>query len=106
MEKARVIEGTCEEIRAVLDRPEMAGRQLKLIILPSEEPSNPLLDQAVLRLTRRTPEEIAAARERAIAAYPPERPLPSGKTFAETLAGEWPGEETDEQIEAALSELS
>lgn len=29
-----------------------------------------------------------------------------GKTLADVVCGQWPGDETDEQIEAALAELS
>lgn len=64
------------------------------------------LSRAIEAMTHRTPVQKAAAREHALAAYPPRRPLPPGKTFSEVVAGKWPGDETDEQIEAALEELS
>ena len=57
-------------------------------------------------MTHRTPEQIAEARARATAAYQPLRPVPSGKTLADIVSGKWPGDETDEQIQAALDELS
>jgi hypothetical protein len=64
------------------------------------------LDRAVAAMTNRTPEQIAEAQARAIAMYKPRRELPPGKTLADVVMGQWPGNETDEQIEAALKELS
>ena len=64
------------------------------------------LDRAIAKITNRTPEQIIAARERAMAASHPPRPLPPGKTFAEVVAGQWPGNETDEEVQAAFDELS
>jgi hypothetical protein len=72
---------------------------------PATERGN-ALDQAIARMRNRTPEEIAAMRERVLAVTPPPRPLPPGKTLEEVIVGRWPGDETDEQIEAALDELS
>lgn len=106
MVETQVIEGTCDEIRVALDNPELAGRQLKLIVVLPDEPSSTHLDEAVFRMMHRTPEEKAQARARALQRYLPARPLPPGKTLAETIAGQWPGDETDEEIEAALDELS
>lgn len=36
----------------------------------------------------------------------PPRPLPEGKTLSDVVEGSWPGDETDEQIRAALERLS
>lgn len=55
---------------------------------------------------RRTPAEIAAVRARLFAQSRPARPLPPGKTREDVIVGQWPGDETDEEIEAALAELS
>lgn len=57
-------------------------------------------------LTHRTADQIAEAQARAIAAYQPLRAVPYGKTLADMVSGRWPGDESDEQIEAALRELS
>jgi hypothetical protein len=94
---------------------EYAGRLVRTHLPPlSAEPAvtdnesseaDPL-SIAVARMTNRSPEERAAARAHALATYPPRRPLPPGKTFSEVVAGHWPGDETDEEINAALEELS
>ena len=64
------------------------------------------LDRALAAMRNRTPEQIAEAQARAIAMYPPRRSPPPGKTLADVIVGKWPGDETDEQIQAALDELS
>jgi hypothetical protein len=64
------------------------------------------LDAAVLRTTNRSPEEIEAARTTVLATARPARPLPPGKTWLEVISGQWPGDESDEQIKTALDELS
>jgi hypothetical protein len=64
------------------------------------------LDQAIARMRSRTPEEIAAMRDRVLAATPPPRPLPPGKTLFDVIGGQRPGDETDEEVRAALDELS
>lgn len=64
------------------------------------------LELAVKRLTSRTPEQIMADRERILAAAPPPRPLPEGKTLFDVVVGTWPGDETDEEINEILERLS
>ena len=64
------------------------------------------IDEAIARLRNRTPQEITAARERAYAASTPPRPLPPGKTLEEVVAGQWPGDETDEEIRELLERIS
>ena len=61
---------------------------------------------AMAKLLNRTPEERAATAQRMRALIVPGRPLPPGKTLEDVLVGQWPGVETDAQIEAALAELS
>src|SRR5437660_1478265 len=68
----------------------------------SVEPEGSALDAAVFAMTHRTPQQIADAQARAMKAYRPERIVPPGKTLAEIVSGQWPGDETDEQIEMAL----
>lgn len=71
------------------------------------EPAEPTaLDLAVYEMTHRTPEQIAQAQARALEMYKPRRVVPPGKTLADMVSGKWPGDETDEQIDAALEELS
>ena len=61
---------------------------------------------AVAALTNRTPEEIDAARARIFAHSRPPRPLPAGKTLQDVLSGQWPGDETDEEVYEVLRKLS
>jgi hypothetical protein len=70
----------------------------------AEEPS--ALDKAIAAIKNRTPEEKAAASERAVRTYKPRRELPPGKTLEDMVAGKWPGDETDDQIREALEKLS
>jgi hypothetical protein len=56
--------------------------------------------------TGRTPEEIETAQAQAIAALKPLLLPELGTTAMEHVYGQWPGEETDEQIEQALKDLS
>ncbi len=60
------------------------------------------LARAVAKMTSRTPEERAEARARAIAELKPRIPPPPGSNGMEFVRGKWPGEETDEEIRAAL----
>lgn len=64
------------------------------------------LDREIRWLTTRTPEQIEAARERVLKASRPARPLPDGKTLADMVGGQWPGDETDDQVREALERLS
>jgi hypothetical protein len=36
----------------------------------------------------------------------PARPLPEGKTLAEVVQANWPGDESDEEVKQALEKLS
>jgi hypothetical protein len=95
--------------------PEMAEALLEeklmetssLAIASGEDDEDPqALKNAIARLTSRTPEEIEAARARLFAQSRPPRPLPEGKTFLDVVCGQWPGDETDEEVYAALAKLS
>lgn len=63
------------------------------------------LDEAIARMTNRTDEERAAALAYTLATLRPRIPPPPGSNGMEFVIGHWPGDETDEQIEAALEEL-
>lgn len=63
-------------------------------------------EKVMARIANRTPEQIAEAQRRALASARPACPLPPGKTLADMVFGKWPGNETDEEIIAALKELS
>lgn len=67
---------------------------------------NDAVKLAVERLTKRTPEEVLADRERILQSSRRGRPLPEGKTLYDVVEGTWPGDETDEEINKALEELS
>ena len=71
----------------------------------STEP-NAALQEALDRIANRTPEQKLADRERLMKTARKGRPLPEGKTIHDVLVGQWPGDETDEQILKALDELS
>jgi hypothetical protein len=64
------------------------------------------LDAAIARLNNRTPNEIAAARDRLLASSPEPLPIPEGKTLSDVIMGKWPGDETDEEVNLALERLS
>jgi hypothetical protein len=74
-------------------------------LLQEANESDPLV-QAIARLAARTPEEIARARSEARAALVPARPLPDGMTLLDAVGGKWPGDESDEEIAAALDRVS
>ncbi len=64
-------------------------------------------DRAIAAMAaRRTPAQVAAAQAQAIDDYPAERALPTGSTLFDAIGGQWPGDESDEEIAAALSRLS
>jgi len=70
------------------------------------QPGDAVVRRAAAALNNRTPEQIAQDRARVFAAARPARPLPPGKTLEDVVVGKWPGDETEEQILAALDELS
>ena len=73
---------------------------------PSAEDSKPAWERVADWLANRTPEEIEETRRRLNAASRPPRPLPEGKTLSDMVCGTWPGDETDEEVAAALDRLS
>lgn len=84
------------------------AQKLREVPVPQEdEDTDPdALARAIAKMTSRTPEEIAAAQQRAIQASRPPRPLPEGKTLLDVIGGRWPGDETDEEVFEALRRLS
>ena len=65
-----------------------------------------LLGQGLEWLTRRSPEDVRAARERILGASPAAREIPAGKTVLDMVEGKWPGTETDAEIQDALARIS
>lgn len=74
--------------------------------MPPAPPKPDPIAEGMARTMNRTPEEILAARERAFAASRPPDPLPPGKTWVDVVVGQWPGDETDEEIRDLLRKLS
>lgn len=76
---------------------------------PNNDADDETVDQlelAIQRIKNRTEAEMLADRAEILAASPEPRPLPEGKTFNDVIEGTWPGDETDEEIDAMLEELS
>jgi hypothetical protein len=88
------------------DAAEFARALIEREILERGVAEPTALDAAVFRMTNRSPEEIEASRASVLSGARPARPLPPGKSWLDVIAGQWPGDETDEQINAALDELS
>lgn len=73
---------------------------------PARPPKPDPIAEAMARLMNRTPEEIEAARAAIFAASRPPRPLPPGKTLEDVVCGQWPGDETDEEIRDLIRKIS
>ncbi len=72
-----------------------------------DAPENPdALTMAVNKLVNRSEGEMLASRARVMKTVRLGRPLPEGTTLADVVEGQWPGDETDEQIFEALERLS
>lgn len=83
------------------------GANGSVVVVEDDDDNDPdALAKAMAKLLNRTPEEIEQARERIFATSRPPRPLPEGKTLGDVLLGQWPGDETDEQVFEALRKLS
>lgn len=96
------VEAALMKIREALENGWLAER---VNGAKSEEPEDPdALSRAVAAMINRTPEQIKAAQERAIRELQPERELPPGKSIFDVV--KWPGDETDEEVFAALERLS
>ena len=74
--------------------------------MPAEADGRDSLAEIVRRMTNRTPEQKLADRESQMKYILPGRPLPEGKTIHNVVCGQWPGDETDEEINEMLEELS
>ena len=84
---------------------EDAARTLALPNGDTDKADEGALDRAITQWTRRTPEQLEAARARALAVQPAQA-LPPGKTLEDVFFGQWPGHESDEEIARALKHLS
>lgn len=92
---AQAVETRLREEKIVADRDRWQAAGL-----------NYALADAIARRANRTPEEVTAARDEYLALVRPGKPIPEGKTFADMVVGQWPGDETDEEILDALERLS
>jgi len=103
----QTFEGTpaqlAEQLRLL---PDTQKYQMTLTTEEAADSDIETLEAAIARMTTRTPEEIATARERLLAASPQPRELPAGQTILDAVMGKWPGDETDEQVFEALERLS
>ncbi len=105
--ESTVFEGTRDEIVARIQALPDERYQVEVVGLRKDEaPPIDTLDEAIRKLRSRTPEKILADRAEIIAGSPAPRPLPSGMTLEEVVAGTWPGQETDDEIREALERLS
>jgi hypothetical protein len=95
--------------------PEMAGELLEeklketrsLALTDEDGDFDPdALERAIAQMMNRTPEEVEETRARLFQEMEPPRPLPPGKTLFDVVCGQWPGDETDEEVFAALAKLS
>lgn len=92
-------------VRSLVERQIQARRYLSAGT--EEDEADPEgLAHAVAAMTDRTPEQIARVQAQAIAALKPRANPPPGTNGMQLVYGQWPGEETDKQVAAALKELS
>jgi hypothetical protein len=88
------------------------GDQVQISLLniiratPEEAEDSGALDRAVAKMMNRTPEEAEAARARLFQQSRAPREIPHGQTLHDVVYGKWPGEESAEEILAALEKLS
>lgn len=101
-----VVEGTREEVVESIRKLPDVRLHVEIQQIKAEANQKSFQEQEIERITNRSPEELRANWEHILSVSPPPRPLPPGKTLADVLAGQWPGDETDEEILAALEELS
>jgi hypothetical protein len=108
MTHAHTIELTDETDARLREKAARAGLSVGqwLQRLAEKEAGIDPVDELVRAWKARTPEQIAAAREAVMKTVIPPRPLPPGKTLDDVVCGTWPGDETDEEIFAALERLS
>jgi len=103
MAQAQIIEGTGEELIELLTQ--QPKNRFRLIRLANNRPFQ-TYEEALSHAMSRTAEEIAAARARLLQASPAPREIPEGKTLEDMVIGQWPGDETDEQIFEVLERIS
>ncbi len=101
-----VMEGTPEEIASFIHSLPPSRYRIQILGMNQLDSTKNHLVAAVQRALSRTPEEIFASRESILKSSPKPREIPAGRTLEELVAGQWPGQETDEVINEALERLS
>lgn len=84
--------------------PELTEVAFEPRLVPSKP--NARLDQELAWLANRTAEDIERTRQELLNTSRPAQPIPAGKTLFDVVEGQWPGNETDEEIRTALERLS
>ena len=107
MAQPKILTGVWEDILAQ-NAARLAGRHVRITIEPVEEEDKNAfsLDAGIASLNGRAPEQVLAARNRVLDAASEPLAVPPGKTVADLIMGQWPGDESDEQVAAALQALS
>ena len=82
------------------------GLDIYIAQLVENPPRETPLTRAMRTLTERSSDERAALRADVLAHSRPARDLPMGKTLEDVVVGSWPGTESNEEVAAALQELS
>jgi hypothetical protein len=101
-----VFEGTPDEIASFVTGLPQKRYRVHVSDVDEPAPEKDYLANALQRAAARTPEQVLADRADVLAGSRKAKPLPPGKTLRDVVVGQWPGDETDEQIRAALDELS
>jgi hypothetical protein len=107
MGEQQVYQGTPDQLAEQLrSLPDTQNYRMTLIPEEATEEDILSLEAAITRMIHRTPQEVAAVRERLLGVTPPPRELPEDMTIFDVVMGKWPGDETDDQIATALEKLS
>ena len=78
----------------------------KVVAQDDDDTDPDALAKAISQMLNRTPEELEQTRARIFREMEPPLPLPEGKTIFDVICGQWPGDETDEEVFEALKKLS
>ena len=101
-----LMEGTPDEIASFVKTLPPSRYQIQILGLSRQGATKSSLAEAIERAVSRTPEQILASREAILISSPKPREIPAGQTLEDLVAGQWPGQESDEEIEEALKRLS
>ncbi len=101
-----IYEGGVFKPKEPISLPESCEVEFELRVIAVPNATTTRLEQELAWLANRTDADKEAARVRLSALTPPPTPIPEGKTLSDMVEGKWPGDETDEQVRAALERLS